>query len=189
MVAKQNELSLLLEGLLKQLWSIQCLYHEQSIIYSWYKHSTLSESEVLWDTKCNTLSWCINSGWQKIPVLTSAIIFLIRCHGLPLSSVESNSPSVINYNYTVFIHAVNINHEALRIRISLLVKHKSSTHHNILYLINPWENEEGQLDSSVQVVLQKSEWFIQKQQNVYTYTYSMIKRKYTHTHTNNLFSV
>ena len=53
-----------------------------------------------------------------------AIIFLGCCHGLPASSVKSNSHSAINYNYIVFIHAVNINHEALRIGSGLLVRHK-----------------------------------------------------------------
>ena len=37
--AWQNELFLLVEGLSKQLCEIQCLYNEQSIVYSQYKHS------------------------------------------------------------------------------------------------------------------------------------------------------
>lgn len=39
-----------------------------------------------------------------------------------LTAQQPNSPSVINYYYNVFIHAVNIIHEALK--SSLLVNHK-----------------------------------------------------------------
>lgn len=54
--AKQNELFLLLEGLSKQLWSIQCWYNKQCIIYSRHKHSQpwmkVSASETQNGTNC-----------------------------------------------------------------------------------------------------------------------------------------
>ena len=77
---KQNELSPLLEGFSKQLRSIRCLYNEQSIIYSQYKHSQpwvkVKASEIQ-----NVTNWAgaLSAVGKKFLFQASAIIFLGRC--------------------------------------------------------------------------------------------------------------
>lgn len=53
------------------------------------------------------LVWCIRSSCQFF-------LFLACCHSLPQNSVKNNSSSVIDSNYTVFIHAVTINHKSIK---------------------------------------------------------------------------
>lgn len=75
----------------------------------------------------NTSETQSGTSWAVVLPVRLVQLFSFRCHGLPLSSVKSNSRSVIKYNYIVFLHAVNIIHEALRIRRRLLVLQTQKT--------------------------------------------------------------